>query len=93
MCSIVLVAFDADTAGDEASAWWRNTLGPRAKRWRPYWGDANAMLQAVVDLRTWVREGLGNNLAERAAIMEMDGGLVRDEAERQAFALLAERTG
>jgi hypothetical protein len=32
-------------------------------------------------------------LAEHAAIMEVDGGLVRDEAERQAFALLAERTG
>jgi hypothetical protein len=32
-------------------------------------------------------------LAERAAIMEVDGGLGRDEAERQAFALLAEREG
>ncbi len=110
LCSMVLVSFDADEAGDEASAWWLKALGPRAKRWRPYWGDANAMLQAIVDLRTWVREGLGNKpmwwrevvrwpeerrerLAERAAIMEMDGGLVRDEAERQAFARLVERSG
>jgi hypothetical protein len=67
------------------------------------------MLQAGVDLRTWVRERSGSGarwwrevarwpeerreqFAERAAVMEVDGGLVRDEAERQAFALLAGRT-
>jgi DNA primase len=32
LCSIVLVAFDADAAGEEASAWWLKALGPRAKR-------------------------------------------------------------
>jgi hypothetical protein len=102
------VAFDADPAGDEASAWWLKALGPRAKRWRPYWDDPDAMLQGGVDLRTWVREGVGGEsrwwrevalwpderrerLAERAAIMEVDGGLGRDEAERQAFARLVHR--
>jgi hypothetical protein len=66
------------------------------------------MLQAGVDLRTPVREGLDGGSrwwkelarqpegcreqwAERAAIMEVDGGLGRDEAERYAFAPLAER--
>jgi len=109
LCSIVLVAFDADPAGDKASAWWRQALGPQAKRWRPYWDDSSAMLQSGVDLRTWIREGLGSQASwwremagwledrrehwgERAAILEFDGGFVRDDAERQAFALLAERT-
>jgi hypothetical protein len=68
------------------------------------------MLQDGVDLRTWVREGLGQGprwwrevarwpehvrelWAERAAITEVDGDLGRGEAERQAFARLAERIG
>jgi DNA primase len=108
LCSSVLVSFDADSAGDEAAAWWLKALGPRAKRWKPYWEDPNQMLQSGVDLRTWVREGLGGEprwwrelarwpkdrreqWAERASIIELDGGLTRDNAERQAFALLAER--
>jgi DNA primase len=110
LASIVLLLFDADAGGDQAAAWWLETLGSRAKRWRPYWDDPNAMLQDGVDLRTWVREGLGlspqwwrelarwpadrrEQWAERAAIMEFDSGLLRDEAEQQAFALLAERAG
>jgi DNA primase len=91
LASRVLVAFDADKAGEQAAAWWLMALSTRAKRWRPYWDDANAMLQDGVDLRTWVREGFGTEpqwwrevaawpeerrkpWAERAAIMEMDGG-------------------
>ena len=50
----------ADEAGENAAAWWLETLGRRAKRWRPYWDDANAMLQAGIDIRTWVREGIGD---------------------------------
>ena len=108
LASRVLVSFDADEAGEAAAAWWLKALGARAKRWRPYWDDPNAMLQAGVDLRAWVREGLGQGAYwwrevagwsegrreqwdERAAILEFDGGFVRDDAERQAFALLAER--
>jgi DNA primase len=107
LCSIVLVSFDADVAGEEAAAWWLKALGPRAKRWRPYWDDANAMLQGGVDLRTWVREGLGlspqwwrevarwpedrrERWEERAAIMEMDGGLVRDGAELAAYLIASD---
>jgi DNA primase len=102
LASIVLVSFDADAAGEAAATWWLKALRPRAKRWRPYWDDPNAMLQDSADLRTWVREGLDREpkwwrevarwpeerrevWAERAAIMEIDGGLPRDEAERDAF--------
>jgi hypothetical protein len=105
LCSTVLLSFDADAAGDEAAVWWLKALGPRAKRWRPYWEDANAMLQGGVDLRTWVREGLGQGplwwrevaqwpeerrerWAERAAIMEVDGAVPREEAERCARELM-----
>jgi hypothetical protein len=59
LASMILVAFDADAAGESAASWWLKALGPRAKRWRPYWGDPNQLLQEGVDLRTWVREGLG----------------------------------
>jgi DNA primase len=102
LAPIVLVTFDADEAGEAAAAWWRNALGERAKRWRPYWDDPSAMLQDGVDVRGWVREGLGMQhywwrqvaywpkerqelWMERAAIMGLDGGLLRDDAERAAF--------
>jgi DNA primase len=105
LASTVLIALDADQAGDTASDWWLKTLGPRARRWRPFWDDPAAMMQGGADLRTWVREGLGMDpkwwrdvacwsedrqelWAERAAIMEVEGGLSRDEAERHAFELL-----
>jgi hypothetical protein len=62
LASLVLVSFDADEAGDQAAAWWLNALGRRAKRWRPYWDDPSAMLQAGADLREWIRAGLGGEL-------------------------------
>jgi hypothetical protein len=102
LASVVLLGFDADDAGDHAAAWWQETLGTRARRWRPYWDDPSAMLQSGVDLRTWVREGLGREprwwrevaawpdvrreaWAERAAIVEVEAGYVRYEAERTAY--------
>ena len=105
LASTVLIALDADQAGDTASDWWLKALGPHARRWRPFWDDPAAMRQGGADLRTWVREGLGINpkwwrelarwsegrrelWAERAAIMEVEGDLLRDEAEREAFELL-----
>jgi Toprim-like len=105
LVSAVLIALDADQAGDTASDWWLKSLGPQARRWRPFWDDPAAMLQDGADLRTWVREGLGTDpswwrelarwpeerqelWAERAAIMEVEGALSRDGAEREAFQLL-----
>jgi DNA primase len=102
LSSTILVSFDADEAGEQAAAWWLKALGAKAKRWRPYWDDPNAMLQDGADLRAWVRAGVGSHppwcrevarwpqalrelWEERAAIMEVDGGLSRDEAEQQAY--------
>jgi DNA primase len=61
LASTVLIALDADQAGDTASDWWLKSLGPQARRWRPFWDDPAAMLQDGADLRTWVREGLGTD--------------------------------
>jgi hypothetical protein len=36
LASIVLLAFDVDEPGEAAAAWWQQTLGSRARRWRPY---------------------------------------------------------
>lgn len=55
--TLVLVAFDNDAAGEEAARYWAGVL-PNARRWRPYWSDANAMAQARVDLRAWVLAAL-----------------------------------
>ena len=46
---LVLVAFDADAAGDTASKWWLDRL-ESAHRIRPWWDDANQMLQDGIDL-------------------------------------------
>jgi len=53
LCSVVLVAYDADAPGEAAAAYWLELL-PNARRWRPYWEDANAMAQAGADVRAWV---------------------------------------
>ncbi len=58
LCSQVLVSFDADEAGEPARRYWREVL-PNSRYWRPYWGDANAMLQDGVDVKAWVSYGLG----------------------------------
>ncbi len=52
--SQVLIAFDSDEAGEKASEFWFETL-PDSKRLRPYWDDANAMLQDGVDLKQWIQ--------------------------------------
>jgi len=59
LCSVVLVSFDADDAGDQVRSWWLETLG-NGKYWRPYFGDANAMLQAGADVRSWAAAGLAS---------------------------------
>ncbi len=55
--SRVLLAFDADAAGDRAAQWWLTRLD-NAIRWRPFWSDPNALLQGGADLRYWVEAGL-----------------------------------
>jgi DNA primase len=55
----VLVAFDADGAGDNGAAPWVDAL-PNAMRWRPYWGDINEIALAGVDIHDWVARGLNH---------------------------------
>jgi hypothetical protein len=53
---LLLVAFDADAAGDKAAEWWMEL--PNARRLRPQGGkDCNDILRAGF-LREWVEEGL-----------------------------------
>ncbi len=49
----VLVAFDGEEQGDRAATWWLQRL-PNAQRLRPWWKDANQMLQDGLDLATWL---------------------------------------
>lgn len=65
LCSMALLMFDADEAGEKAAVWWLKALGSRAKRWRPYWDDPSQMLQGGVDLRAWVQIGLGMALSPK----------------------------
>lgn len=53
----VLVAYDADDAGNKAAGFWLDAL-PNARRWRPYWSDVNAMLQDGASVRAWAEAGL-----------------------------------
>jgi hypothetical protein len=62
--------------GADLRTWVREGIGTEPKWWRE-----------VAEWSEHRREQWG----ERAAILEFDGGFVRDDAERQAFALLAER--
>ena len=55
---LVLVAYDGDKAGEDASAWWLNIL-PGARRLVPE-GDPAAMLEAGADLRAWVSSALAD---------------------------------
>ncbi len=51
---LVLVAFDAEESGDRASDWWLKRL-ENAHRLRPFWKDANQMLQDGIDLlNEWI---------------------------------------
>lgn len=54
---LVLIALDADAAGDKYAAEWGKRL-KNARRLRPLLKDANDMLMGFWDLRAWVLRGL-----------------------------------
>lgn len=54
---IVLVCFDSEEAGEEASRYWTEAL-PNAVRWRPHLHDAAEMLEVGANIERWVDEGL-----------------------------------
>lgn len=60
LASVVLVAFDAEEAGEDAAAWWLDEL-PNAVRLRPEGGkDANDMLRSGGEaaVRAWIERAL-----------------------------------
>lgn len=59
---LVLIALDADESGDKEAQYWLDRL-ENAKRLRPVRKDANDMLQAGCDLRTWVTDALAPVIA------------------------------
>ncbi len=73
--SSVLVAFDADAAGDTGSAYWLQHI-PKAMRYEPWGHDLNDMLKAGVSIREWLETGL--------ALAECDVEIDKPDA-RQEF--------
>ncbi len=55
----ILIAFDAEDAGDTAARWWLERL-ENAQRLQPWWSDVNQMLQDGADLRDWLATGLSS---------------------------------
>jgi len=53
----VLVSFDDECPGEEASRAWIESL-PNGIRWPPHADDAGKMLEQGKDLRMWVRCGI-----------------------------------
>lgn len=58
LCSLVLVAFDTDPAGEKGAQWWLEALAHNARRWRPVGAkDPNEMyVKAGMNLRHWLGE-------------------------------------
>jgi DNA primase len=69
LASMVLVAYDSDEAGDHAAAYWLDAL-PNARRWRPYWSDANEMAQDGVNVRAWAQAGLPKLDTDRKGLLD-----------------------
>jgi DNA primase len=68
LCHLILIAYDNDPPGEQASHYWLNALGAGAWRWRPWWGDVNQLAQDGADVRAWVAAGIAvASSAQRAA--------------------------
>lgn len=84
LASLALVAYDSDEPGDKAAAYWVDALN-NAKRWRPYWKDANQMAQDGVNLRAWVAAGLGAEVeADDLDLTSLPGQTVSEETWQAA---------
>lgn len=66
-----LVTYDNDDAGNQAAAYWLDVL-PNAKRWRPYWSDANQMQQDGANVGAWIAAGLGDVGGDAAPVVEQE---------------------
>jgi len=88
---LILFALDYDDAGITQLPWWERQY-KNLKHWPPAVGkDPTEAMQQGMDLRSWIKTGfpwtedIVDLFEERAAIMEHDGGLSREEAEKYAF--------
>lgn len=81
----VLVAFDADEAGEEAAAYWLKVL-PNAERWRPWWDDPNQLMIDGVDLRTWLMPAFQQRQQDAAAELTNDATLDTRTASETVWA-------
>ncbi len=72
--SFVLVSFDNDenSAGDNAAAFWLETL-PKSMRWLPYAHDINDMLKEGKSIRQWVQLGLSLAMEEKPTEQPLQG--------------------
>ena len=61
----VLVAFDADEAGDKAAEEWLKLI-PHARRLRPTRHDVNEMLTSGDDVRGWIEQAIESTRTHRA---------------------------
>lgn len=57
LASQLILAFDADKAGDDAARWWQTPF-PNATRHRPLRHDVNDMLTAGDDITAWLTSAL-----------------------------------
>jgi DNA primase len=56
----ILLSLDYDPAGSAQTPWWTSTYGPKVKRWPvPVGKDPGEAYQAGVDIREWIRIGIG----------------------------------
>jgi DNA primase len=58
LAKTVLLAFDADKAGDEAADWWNSVLGKKAIRLRPTQHDITDMWRMGEELDAWINSAL-----------------------------------
>lgn len=82
----IVVALDADPAGNKASGFWLTTYH-HAALWPPYGGkDPADARQVGMSVRGWLTAGLfgGHDAFERFAIQTIDGGLTDFQAFQEA---------
>jgi hypothetical protein len=82
---LVLVAFDAEESGDKASQWWLGRL-ENAHRLRPFWKDANQMLQDGVDLlNEWIVPRIESIVYGPSSIVEATDDSLRCHSCQKPF--------
>jgi DNA primase len=88
LAPMVLLSFDNDGAGSDASAWWSESLPANSKVHKPILGkDVGDMEAACIDVRAWLISGIGVRAKARQPMPTPPNDLeiIRDEA-RQAQA-------